>query len=109
MTTSERAGERPPLEPEMFTTAQVCELANISMSTYYKLRRAGLGPREWNFPKMKMVRVAKTEFLKWMEQLEALQNGADLRLEAQRRRASSAHAGRISGEVKRSRPKRRHR
>jgi hypothetical protein len=87
---------------ETMTIAGFCRAENISESTFFKLKRLGLGPEEQSPPGLSnTVRITATARREWQERMRQLRNEK----EAQERSGRSVDAveKRISRPVKRER------
>jgi predicted DNA-binding transcriptional regulator AlpA len=82
-------------EDRSLSIAELCEIENFSLSTYYKLRKLGLAPREMR-PLPGLVRIARSEHRAWRERMQ--QHNARLDAQLERRRAQCVEAGRASVE-----------
>ncbi len=69
----------------------------LSKSTFYKLDRAGLGPRTLRLPYSKVVRVVETH-ASWRERMAQLSASKAGELEAARRRRLASLAGQAAAE-----------
>jgi hypothetical protein len=78
------------------TRAEFCALERMSLSTYHKLKRAGLGPDEIKFPGMAFVRITAEARREWHERIEAWRKSHAAALEGQRRSALASKAGKIA-------------
>jgi hypothetical protein len=75
------------------TRAEFCALERMSLSTFHKLKRAGLGPDEVHFPGMAFVRITAEARREWHERIEAWRKSKAAELEEQRRSALASRAG----------------
>jgi hypothetical protein len=78
------------------TRAEFCALERMSMSTYAKLRRQGLGPDEVRFPGMAFTRITPQARAEWHERIEKYRKSQAAKLEAERRSAVAKRAGEIA-------------
>jgi hypothetical protein len=81
---------RPPekvQEERPMTRREFCERENMSHSTYYKLRRKGLGPEETRPPGMLFTRITAESYRKWHERMDKYRKSEEAKLERERRRA----------------------
>jgi hypothetical protein len=75
------------------TRAEFCALERMSLSTFHKLKRAGLGPDEVHFPGMAFVRITAEARREWHTRIEQWRKSQAAQLEEQRRSASASRAG----------------
>lgn len=75
------------------TRAQFCELENMSLSTFHKLKRAGNGPAETHFPGMTFARITPEARREWHARMEEWRKSDAAKLEQQRRIAVARAAG----------------
>lgn len=75
------------------TRAEFCALERMSLSTYHKLKRAGLGPDEIHFPGMSFVRITAEARREWHARIEQWRKSQAAQLEEQRRSAVARAAG----------------
>ena len=73
-----------------------CELENISLATYHKLQKLGLGPEGERYPGMSLLRITPAARREWHERNAARRKSGAAKLEEQRRSALAAHAGTIA-------------
>jgi hypothetical protein len=80
------------------TIAEFCALENIGKATYYKMRRAGLGPEETYvpIPGMRLVRISPEARREWHAMLAERRQTAAAMLEEQRRQAQTVQAGKLA-------------
>jgi hypothetical protein len=83
------------------TRRQFCEAENISLSTYHKLKRAGLGPVETCFKGMGLARITAMARRKWHADNEKWNSTKEAELEKQRRIANASLAGREAAKSER--------
>jgi hypothetical protein len=72
MVSISRAANRskhPEVQPLGLTVHEVCAAADISPSTYRRLKRKGLGPREMRFG-TKIIRITPEAAAQWLQALE---------------------------------------
>ncbi|SDJ18198.1 MULTISPECIES: hypothetical protein [Bradyrhizobium] len=81
-------------QPRSMTRKQFCELENMSLSTFHKLKRAGNGPAETHFPGMTFARITPEARREWHAKIEEQRKSEAAKLEAQRRSAFAENAGR---------------
>jgi hypothetical protein len=75
------------------TIPQFCEVENLSASSYFKLKRLGLGPDEMRFPGTEIVRITPEAHRAWRERMTELSQTKQAELERQRRVAQRRDAG----------------
>jgi hypothetical protein len=75
------------------TIPQFCEVENLSASSYFKLKRLGLGPDEMRIPGTEIVRITATAHRGWRERMIALGQTKQAELERQRRVSQRRAAG----------------
>jgi hypothetical protein len=78
------------------TIAEFCAHEHISKATFYKLKAAGLGPDEFRLPNSTVVRITAGARETWRQRMAELAQGEAARLEAERRSAQAAAAGRLA-------------
>jgi hypothetical protein len=78
------------------TIRQFCEVKNISLASYFKMRRLGYGPDETRVPGTAIVRISPQAECDWDQRMEELRKGQAAALEEERRRAQAQQAGRIA-------------
>jgi hypothetical protein len=88
---------RDPAERAM-TIADFCYLENMSKATYYKLKRAGLGPRETHVPVpgMSFVRITAEARHDWHAMLAEMRETAAAKLATARKHAQTLQAGKLA-------------
>jgi hypothetical protein len=80
------------------TRKQFCELENMSLSTFHKLKRAGNGPEEEHFPGMTFARITPEARREWHQRMEEWRKSDAAKLEQQRRIAVARAAGKKATE-----------
>jgi hypothetical protein len=80
------------------TIAEFCAAENISKSVYYDLRRRKLGPEESRIFGTTIVRITNESHVAWRENMAELAKSKAAELEAVRRRAQTAAAGKIAAK-----------
>jgi hypothetical protein len=75
------------------TRAEFCKLERISLSTYFKIRRAGHGPAEEHFPGMSLVRITAKARREWHERNAAWNQSKAAKTEELRRSELARAAG----------------
>jgi hypothetical protein len=76
------------------TRSGFCYVENISPTKYHGLKNKGLGPEEMNVDGM--IRITPEARAKWHERMAELAKSKAGQLEAERRRAQAAQAGKIA-------------
>jgi hypothetical protein len=76
--------------------AEFCEAEKISLSTYFKMKKAGHGPAEKHFPGMALVRITAKARDEWHKNIEAWNKSKAARLENQRRTLQATLAGELA-------------
>lgn len=89
-TTKSEARSTSPLERVAFTVPEICFRNNISMPTYQRLRKQGLGPKEMRFG-LNGIRVTAAAEREWQERLQ--QPNPDLEQQAAERAVKAGTAG----------------
>ena len=84
------------------TIPQFCEAENLSASSYFKLKRLGLGPDEMRFPGTEIVRITPEAHRAWRERMTELSQTKQAELERQRRVAQRRDAGLASSRKRHS-------
>jgi hypothetical protein len=80
------------------TRQEFCALERMSVSTYHKLRRSGLGPDEVRFPGMAFVRITRQARAEWHARIEEWRTSQAAQIQEQRRAAQAARAGRRAAQ-----------
>lgn len=94
------------------TRAEWRQRRNISKASHYKLKQLGLAPVEIEIPGTKIARITVAADAAWEARMAQLAQSEAARLEAERRHAQAAEAGRIAAESPRhisKQPRRRRR
>jgi hypothetical protein len=89
-TTKSEARSTSPLERVAFTVPEICFRNNISVPTYQRLRKQGLGPKEMRFG-LNGIRVTAAEEREWQERLQ--QPNPDLEQQATERAVKAGNLG----------------
>jgi hypothetical protein len=76
------------------TRSEFCYVENMSPTKYHGLKNKGLGPEEMNVDGM--IRITPEARAKWHERMAELAKSEAAQLEAERRRAQAAQAGKIA-------------
>jgi hypothetical protein len=77
---------------------EFCIIENIAAATYYKMRRRGYGPDETRVPGTALVRITRQARREWHARMAELQRSREAELEAARRQAQTAAAGRRAAQ-----------
>jgi hypothetical protein len=48
-----------------FTIREFCKVHGIAVATYYKMKKAGIGPREMTLPPGKLIRISHEAAARW--------------------------------------------
>jgi len=88
--TRSEAGLTSPLERVAFTVPEICFRNNISVPTYQRLRKQGLGPKEMRFG-LNGIRVTAEAEREWQKRLQ--QPNPDLEQQATERAVKAGNAG----------------
>jgi hypothetical protein len=78
------------------TIGEFCAAENICASTYYKMRRLGVGPREERVPGTTIIRITAEARCAWHVRLAEMRQSRDADLEERRRSAHATQAGKIA-------------
>jgi predicted DNA-binding transcriptional regulator AlpA len=81
-------------EDKSYSIREFCLLEGISLATYYKMRKAGYGPREMRLPGSSFVRISAAARAEWQEKLEQLARSTAIAIESATRSTARAAAGR---------------
>jgi hypothetical protein len=84
------------LDDSAQTISQFCRAESLSKSTYYALRRRGLGPEEQRVPGTKIIRISAEARAAWREQMAEFARTEAAQLETERRRKLASTAGQIA-------------
>jgi hypothetical protein len=80
------------------TRKQFCVAENISLSTYFKLRRLGHGPKETHYPGMTLVRISPKAWQDWCKEREKWNGTKAAALEEARRIELASAAGKAAAK-----------
>jgi hypothetical protein len=83
-------------EERSLTVAEFCALERMSPTTYFKLKKAGLGPQEVRFPGMNFIRITAEARREWHSCIEQSRKDQAADLERKRRSAQASRAGKRS-------------
>lgn len=83
-------------EGQSQTRGEFCQTERISKSVFYELKKRGLAPDELEIPGTTIKRITPAARAAWRERMAELAKGEAAQLEAERRRALTAVAGRIA-------------
>jgi hypothetical protein len=78
------------------TRSEFCYVENMSPTKYHGLKNKGLGPEEMNLDGM--IRITPEARARWHGRMAELARSEAAQLEAERRRAQAAAAGRIAAQ-----------
>ena len=88
-----------PASLRSFTIAQLLVAENICRSTYYDLRKRGLGPDETRFPDSPIVRITPEARVAWHKRLAEIAKTKEAQLERERFIAQCTAAGKKAAEL----------
>jgi hypothetical protein len=77
---------------------QWCRAKGLSVSSGYKIKNSGLGPELLEVPGVRGSRVTPEADAAWEARMAEAAKSQDAQLEAERRRAQAAEAGRIAAQ-----------
>ncbi|MGY3506652.1 MULTISPECIES: hypothetical protein [unclassified Bradyrhizobium] len=80
------------------TVAQFCRAESLSKSTYYSLRRRGLGPEERLVPGTRIIRITAEARAAWRVRMAEFARTEAAQLEIERRRKLASIAGEIAAQ-----------
>jgi hypothetical protein len=82
------------------TIGEFCTVENISKATYYKMKRAGLGPAETHMPipGMNVIRISADARRAWHAKLAAANSGKAIELARARKQAQRVAAGKLAAK-----------
>jgi hypothetical protein len=80
------------------TFAEFARAEGFSLSTFYKLKKLGLGPGVFHVPGTCAERITPEARQAWRERMAELAKGETAQLEAERRRAQAAEAGKLAAQ-----------
>lgn len=78
------------------TVAEFCAAKHFGRSTYYELKRRGLGPQETCYPGTQLKRISHTAEQAWDRKMAELAQGDAAKLGAARRVEIARHAGKAA-------------
>lgn len=82
---------------ETMTIAGFCAAENISKSTYFKLKRLGMGPEEQSPPGLSnTVRITATARREWQERMRRLRDVKEAKERSERSRRAAASSDHVS-------------
>jgi hypothetical protein len=76
--------------------AEFARAEGFSLSTFFKLKKLGLGPDVFRVPGTRIERITPGARKAWRERMDALAQTEAAQLEAERRRAQAAEAGKLA-------------
>jgi hypothetical protein len=74
------------------------ELSGRTLSTFYKLKKLGLGPDVLHVPGTRIERITPEARQAWRERMAELAKSETAQLQAERRRAQAAEAGKLAAQ-----------
>jgi hypothetical protein len=80
------------------TVLEWCKARHLSRSTYHKLKNFGLGPKELEIPGTRIKRITPEADAEWEARMAELAKSEAAQLEAERRRAQAAEAGKLAAQ-----------
>ena len=80
------------------TFAEFARAEGFSLSTFYKLKKLGLGPDVLHVPGTRIDRITPEARQAWRERMAELAKSETAQLEAERRRAQAAEAGKLAAQ-----------
>ena len=80
------------------TIPEWCKARRLSRSTYHKLKKLGRGPKELEIPGTRIKRITPEADAEWEARMAELAKSEDAQLEAERRRAQAAEAGKLAAQ-----------
>ncbi len=96
-------------EASSITIRQFCGLEQIGLTSYYKLKKRGLGPTETQVPNSNIIRISPAARLEWHRRMQELSASAAAELERARRRQQTKAAGKLAAQSDNHASKRRRR
>jgi len=78
------------------TRKEFCDAEHMSLSTYHKMRKMGLGPEEVTLPGMSFTRITQDARRDWHTRIEEWRRSQASKLERERRSESARTAGKIA-------------
>ncbi|HEV7982423.1 MAG TPA: hypothetical protein VGP86_05960 [Xanthobacteraceae bacterium] len=78
------------------TIGDFCAAEHVSVATYYKMRRLGVGPCEERIPGTAIIRITPEARRAWHERLAEMRQSGEAKIEERRRSAHAAHAGKMA-------------
>jgi hypothetical protein len=80
------------------TIPEWCKARRLSRSTYHKLKKLGRGPKELEIPGTRIKRITPEADAEWEARMAELAKSETAQLEAERRRAQAAEAGKLAAQ-----------
>jgi hypothetical protein len=80
------------------TFAEFARAEGFSLSTFYKLKKLGLGPDVLRVPGTRIERITPEARQAWRERMAELAKSETAQLQAERRRAQAAEAGKLAAQ-----------
>jgi hypothetical protein len=75
------------------TIRDFCVAEHLSLPSYFKIRKMGLGPRETRVPGTNIIRISAHARAEWHTRLDEMRQSEAAELEAARRYAQTVEAG----------------
>jgi hypothetical protein len=89
--------EKPPIDDDRSRTVrEFCAIENLSVASYYKMKKQGLAPDELRVPGLSIVRITAQAHREWRERMTALRQEEAAAREHERRRAATSRAGKLA-------------
>jgi hypothetical protein len=85
-------------EDKSFSIPEFCSAEDISHASYFKMRRAGLGPTEIRIPGGRIIRITATARREWHRRMEQLAQGEAAQQEQRRRIDQTTRAGQAAAK-----------
>jgi hypothetical protein len=75
---------------------EFCAIERICKSSYYKMRRSGVGPEEFVIPGTTIIRITPAAHVAWREHIKKLATTKGAKLEREHRQRSAADAAKVA-------------
>jgi hypothetical protein len=95
--------------PSAKTISEFCRAKRISKWSYYEMKKRGIGPDEFIIPGTAVIRITPQSEAAWDQRIAELSKSKAAKLEAQRRSAQTAQAGKIAAMSPKHPSRRQHR
>jgi hypothetical protein len=92
--------------PNSKTISEFCRAKRISKSSYYEMKKRGIGPDEFIIPGTAVIRITPQSEAAWDQRIAELSKSKAAKLEAQRR---TAQAGKMAAMSPKHPSRRQHR